>query len=60
MLIFLSAPIVGLGFTFTVTFVFNGQLPVADELKVYVIVAVGLAITTAPVVVFKPVVGAHV
>ena len=34
MLIFLSAPKAGFGFTCTVTFVFNGQLPDADELSV--------------------------
>jgi hypothetical protein len=59
---FAGAVTVGLGFTVTVTFFVRGQLnaPIDPEVTVYVIVLAGVAVTVAPVVALKLVLGLHV
>jgi hypothetical protein len=57
-----GAVTVGFGDTVTVTFFVRGQtmVPIEPEVTVYVIVAVGVAITVAPVVALKLVAGLQV
>jgi hypothetical protein len=59
---FAGAVTVGLGFTVTVTVFVSGQLnaPIDPEVTVYVIVLAGVAVTVAPVVALKLVLGLHV